>query len=456
MLTLVARTISHCRRLGSGTVNERIASATIIIMAATLLVKIAAVAKDIVIARQFGLGDDLDALLIALLIPTFVTSVIGATFNGAFIPAYVRVRERDGLAAANRLFANIMLLSFGLLLACTLLIAAAAGPLLKLLAWEFSQEKRDLVMSLYFVLLPTVVLSGQITLWGAVLNAHEKFALAALSPILSPLFILATLVAFVPELEISGIAWAIVVGSVAELALLGAALARRGMLPMPRWSRDMTETRAVLQQYVPTVAASVVMCSTTVINSAMASWLGSGAVAALNYGNKIPAFLAAAGMGALGSAVLPHFSRMVALRDHAAIRHTLNTYGRWLLILAVPVTLAFMAGSEWIVRVLYERGAFGRDDTLAVTLIQQMYLIQLPFVMVGMLGVRLLVAMAKSHLLTVMSIVNLAVSVAGNLVLMRWLGVSGIALATSIMYIVSTTMIWVFVHRSLAAVREGA
>lgn len=452
MLTLVAKAISHCRRLGSGTVNQRIASATIIIMAGTLLVKVAAAVKDIVIAGHFGLGDDLDALLIALVIPGFVTGVIAYSLNGAFVPAYIRVRERDGVEAANRLFANVMLLSFFLLLVCTVLMAAGAGLLLKLLAWEFSPAKLELVNSLYFVLLPTVVLGGQITLWGAVLNADEKFALAALAPILSPLIIMAALVAVAPGLGIDGLAWAIVVGSVAELVVLGAALARRGLFPAPRWWSEATETRAVLQQYLPAVSASIVMSSTTVIDNAMASWLESGAVAALTYGSKIPAFLAAAGMTALGSAVLPHFSRLVALGDHAAIRHTLNTYGRWLLLLAVPITLVFIATSEWIVRLLFERGAFGPDDTAVVTLVQQMYLIQIPFVMVGILGGRLLIAMSKMYLLTIMAVVNLAVVIVGNLVLMRWLGVAGIALATSIMYVVSAAMIWVLVHRHLGLV----
>jgi len=251
MLTLVAKAISHCRRLGSGTVNERIASATLIIMAGTVLVKVAAAIKDIVIAGHFGLGDDLDALLIALVLPSFVTGVIAYSLNGAFVPAYVRVRERDGLPEANRLFANIMVLSFVLLSVCTLLMAVAAGPLLKLLAWEFSQEKLELVESLYFRLLPTIIVGGQITLWGAVLNADEKFALAALAPILSPLIIMAALFAFVPGLGIGGLAWAIVIGFIAELAVLGVALARRGMLPVPRWWRGATETGAVLQQYVP-------------------------------------------------------------------------------------------------------------------------------------------------------------------------------------------------------------
>jgi putative peptidoglycan lipid II flippase len=201
---------------------------------------------------------------------------------------------------------------------------------------------------------------------------------------------------------------------------------------------------------VPLTMSAVLMSGSTVIDQAMASWLGSGSVSALNYGNKIPAFLAGIGVVALGTAVLPHFSRLVAIGDHAALRHTLKTYTRWILLVSIPLTLAFIACSEWIVRLVFERGAFHAEDTLLVTRIQQMYLLQVPFFVLGMLGVRVLVAMSKNHLLTIMSVVNLAVNVVGNIVFMRWFGVSGIALSTSVVYIVSMSMILVLVARSLA------
>src|SRR5688572_29157670 len=131
-----------------------------IIIAATVVVKVAAAIKDIVVAGHFGLRDELDALLIALLIPSFVTAVIAYSLNGAFMPAYIRVRERSGADAAKRLFAAIMLFGSLLLLACMVLIGAFAGPLLRLLAWEFDAQKLVLAQSLFFILLPTIVLGG--------------------------------------------------------------------------------------------------------------------------------------------------------------------------------------------------------------------------------------------------------------------------------------------------------
>lgn len=427
-----------------------------IITAATFAVKVAAVFKDILIARTFGLGDALDAFLIAFVIPAFAVTVLAESFNGAFMPAYVRAREHEGPAAASKLLGGVILINFGIMAACTLLLAVAGRALLDVVASEFSAAKRDLAYQLYLLLLPLLVIEGQSSLWGAVLNAREKFMLVAFAPILTPIIVVTMLlVAGVHHVSIHALAWGTVVGAICELLVLGFVLVRRGLLPLPRWFESTHATRQVLRQYLPLVLSAVIMSSSTVIDQMMAGWLDPGNVAALNFGYKIPAFLSGIGITALGTAVLPHFSRLVAVEDYASLRHTLRTYVRGIILVSVPVVFVIGMSSEWIVRVIFERGAFQSADTELVARIQQMYLLQVPFVMVGMVGVRLLVAMSRNHLLTIMSVVNLAVGVGGNLVFMRLFGVSGIALSASVVYMVSMTMIFIFLARNLAQLERA-
>ena len=452
-MTILTRALHCWRGFTTGSINRRIFHAMAVITAATVAVKLASVLKDIIIAGSFGLGDDLDAFLIAFVIPSFATSVLAMSFIGAFMPVFIRVREREGEAAAKRLFAHVVVLDFLVLLAASIVLVAAAPALLKLVAYEFSPGKLELARELYLILVPMVLLTGQASLWGAVLNAGEKFALVAAAPIVTPLLIVVLLLVLGRgELDITLVAWGTVIGCAAELALIGVALARRGLLTMPRWQRGTGATAEVMKHYVPLVAGALIMSSSSVIDQAMASWLGSGAVAALTYGNKIPSFLSGIGVTAVGTAVLPHFSRLIAVGDYTELRHVLRTYARWILVLTVPVTALFVVGSEWLVKVMFERGAFTREDTKLVALIQQMYFLQVPFFILGMLGVRLLLATSKTYLLTAMSVVNLAVNVVGNVVFMRWLGVSGIALSSSLVYVISMSMIWYFVHRHFAAV----
>lgn len=453
-MMFLAKALGYWRGFATASVNRRIFYAMTVILAASFSVKVAFVVKDVVVAGSFGLGDALDAFLIALVIPTFATTMLTETFAAAFMPAYIRVREHEGADAAQGLFARVIVLNFCILLACTAVLAIAGNLLLTLIASQFSAQKLALAHRAYLVLLPLVVLHGQLSLWASVLNAGEKFALVALAPILTPLIIIGFVVLLGQDIDIDALAWGTVAGCGAELVVVGVALVRRGLLPVPRWHSTIGPARPVLGQYVPLVLSAMIMGSSTVIDQAMASWLGSGSVAALNYGTKIPGILTGIGLTALGTAVLPHFSRLVALGDYSALRHTIKTYTRWIVVLSIPLTILFIVTSEWAVKLIFERGAFSADDTVLVTRIQQMYLLQVPFFVLGILGVRALVAMSKNHLLTMMSVVNLIANVVGNLIFMRWLGVSGIALSTSVVYMISMSMILGLVTWNLAKLQR--
>src|SRR5678815_3895548 len=72
-------------------VNRRIFSAMVTVGGFTTLVKLVAAAKEMAIAYQFGTSDELDAFLIALLLPAFAVTLIGGSLNAALIPTYIQV-----------------------------------------------------------------------------------------------------------------------------------------------------------------------------------------------------------------------------------------------------------------------------------------------------------------------------------------------------------------------------
>ena len=90
-----------------------------------------------------------------------------------------------------------------------------------------------------------------------------------------------------------------------------------------------------------------------------------------------------------------------------------------------------------MVALLFQRGAFTEADTKVVGQAQAMYLLQVPFYLVCMLFVRFVIAIRSTHVMVWGNVINLAVCVALTYGLMKTLGVVGIALATSVMYLVS-------------------
>jgi putative peptidoglycan lipid II flippase len=103
--------------------------------------------------------------------------------------------------------------------------------------------------------------------------------------------------------------------------------------------------------------------------------------------------------------------------------------------------LLLIAFSRPIARLLYQRGAFTAADTELVSHIQSFFALQIPFLMLCTLLVRFLSAIRRNDLLMYGCAINLAVNIALNFALMKIWGVSGIAMSTAVVYMVSFTFL---------------
>ncbi len=418
-------------------VNRRIFSGLLTIGVITALVRLATAGKDLVVAGQFGTSDVLDAFLIALVLPTFAVQVLAASFNPALVPTYISVRELEGENAAERLFSSASCAGIGLLVGVSLLLALAAPWLLAIVGSGFGREKLALTHVLFLLLLPLLTISGIGTIWASVLNATERFALVAAAPAFTPIMAVASLLLADKNVAIYALAIATVAGAILEAGLLAWALHRRGLPLCPRWYGVDANLRRVVQQYVPMVAGAALMSSTNLVDQSMATLLGPGSVSALSYGNKLVAFLLAVGATALGTAALPHLSRMVAYKDWAGLQHTLKTYNRLIALATIPLAGLLWLLAEPIVHLLFQRGAFTVADAQLVASVQAVYALQIPLYMLSVLLVRLISSTQSNVILLFSAAISLPLDIVLNLVLMRYLGVAGIALSTVLVYAVA-------------------
>lgn len=435
--TTVRRLANRWQELSTGSVNHRILAALVLIGGLTFGVKVVSMIKEMLIAASFGTGDKLEAFLIAFLLPSFIINVVAGSLNVALIPVYIQVRETEGKEAAQRLFSGVVGLSLGLLLPFTILLALAGPYFLPLIGSGFGPEKMALTNRLFYLLLPGIVFNGLAILWGAVLNARERFALSSATAVMIPLSSLLFLgiSGLAGGWDIQALAFGTVIGFLLELALLGWGLKRQGLNLTPRWPNTHPAVRQVLHQLLPALAGSVLMSGTVIVDQTMAAMLNPGSVAALNYGNKLVALVLGIGLMALGNAVLPYFSKMVAKADWSAIRYSLKTYCQLILLGTLPFTLLACIFSKFLVYILFQRGAFTEADTQLVSEIQIMYLLQLPFHTLAVLFVRLISSLQANHLLMWGTVISFTLNITLDYLLMQWLGIAGIALSTTFIYL---------------------
>lgn len=418
-------------------VNRRIFATMITVGGFTFMVNLAATAKELVVANQFGISDVLDAFLIAFLLPSFAINVVVGSFNAALIPTFIHVRVNEGLEKAQELFCSVMVCNTVVLSIVSVLLVVASPFILPILGSGFSPEKQALTNSIFFVLLPILVISGLGIIWAAVLNASERFALAAISPMIKPMVTVALLIGMGKIWGIYALAAGTVGGVVLEAGLLAWGVKRLGFSLVPRWHGLTPSMKKVINQYLPMVAGAFFMSSTSLVDQSMAAMLGAGSVSALNYGGKAVTLILGIGCVSLSTAVFPHFSRMVAASDWAAIRHTLKTYIYLILLVTTPLTLILVYFSEPLVCLFFERGAFTSADTWRVSQVQAFFLLQIPFYFLGILMVRLISSLNMNYILMQAAIMNVLLKIIFNYFFMQRLGVAGIALSTALVYAVS-------------------
>ncbi|MGD0730956.1 MAG: murein biosynthesis integral membrane protein MurJ [Terracidiphilus sp.] len=415
------------------TVNLRIFHAAATVGVFSVLVKLVATLKELAIANSFGRGDAVDAFLLALMIPSFVVALVAGSLNAALIPSYVQVREHEGEEAAQKLLSGSLFWSLIMLLTVALVLAAGAPALFRAIAPGFPPAKLALTTRFFYVLLPMVLLSGITVNCGAVLNARRSFWLPAITPMLSP----ALMIVLLMGTRTFGV-WALpiglVLGTFLESVLLMGALWRRGILFLPRWYPATPALRRVRAQYIPLLFGSVLSSGVVIVDQTMAARLQPGSVAALGYGNRIVNVVVALTAVSLSSAVIPYFSEMVARRQWAQCRHTLKTYTWLIASVTIPVGLGIALLSQPIVRLLFQRGAFTAADTALVARVQAMYAFQIPVYAVSLLYIRLLTALNRNDLVMISALINLTLDVILNIICIRFFGLPGIALSTSLFY----------------------
>ena len=214
--------------LGTG---MRIFRAATIVAGATLIVKFGGLAKELTVAGYFGRSDDLEAFMMALLLPSFMLSIIAGGSNSSIIPVLVDLRVNHGRSEAQRLMSSVACLGGGLLLTVALLLALAAPLILPGLCPGFSQEKLKMTERIFYWLLPALFIRGFSAMWADILNAGHKFALASLTPLATSLSIALALLALGRSYGANTLVGAFLVGSFVEATLLSSALRREAMEP---------------------------------------------------------------------------------------------------------------------------------------------------------------------------------------------------------------------------------
>ena len=403
----------------------------------TLLSRLFGFVRDLVLAATLGAGPVADAFMLAFRLPNHFRAILAeGAFNGAFVPTYAALSATEGPAQARKFRSGILgwlLLANGLLLAAALF---ATGAMLLVLAPGLAADdpQRPLVIALTRITFPYLICMSAVVLLSGVLNAAGRFAAAAAASVLLNLTMIATLLAahLFPSAAHAA-AWGVLAGGVAQVLLVGWDAQRSGLGLDLVWPRLDPATGLFFRRLGPAILTSGAVQVAVFADTILATFLDTGALSHLYYADRLYQLpLGVIGI-ALGTLLLPNIGRRVAEGDEAGLHRMVAQALALCLATGLPLMVIFAGIGDWVIAVLFQRGAFDGAAVQGAYAVLAAYSVGL----VPGLAIRTLVAGFQGRgdmttplrLLIGATAVNLALKVllAGPL----GMGAAGLALATS-------------------------
>ncbi|HEX6622679.1 MAG TPA: murein biosynthesis integral membrane protein MurJ, partial [Pyrinomonadaceae bacterium] len=350
--------------------------------AGILLSRIVGLLRQRVFAYYLGTSDAMDAFQAAFRIPNFLQNVFGeGALSASFIPVYAKLLANKEREEADRVAGAV----FSILALVTSLVVLAgvfAAPVLTdIIARGFEGEKRDLTVTLVRILFPGAGLLVLSAWCLGILNSHRRFFLSYSAPVIWNVAIIAALVwagtpargAALSNLGVWGevaryVAWGAVVGSALQFGVQLPTVFR--LLEGLRLSlaASNTNVRTVIRNFLPVFVSRGVVQISAFVDEMIATFLGTGAVAALNYTQSLYTLPVSLFGMSVSAAELPAMSSAIGSRDEVAaqLRKRLDAGLRQISFFIVPSIVAMLTLGDAMVGALYRTGNFSHGDVLYV------------------------------------------------------------------------------------------
>jgi putative peptidoglycan lipid II flippase len=409
----------------------------------TLLSRIFGLVRDLVFAQLIGAGAAADAFYVAFKIPNFFRRLFSeGAFNQAFIPVlgdYQTHRDKDEVRhLLSRVSGTLGLV----LLLLTAFVVLLPEVFTTLFAFGFRDDpnKFSYASDMLQITFPYLLLISLTGMAGAVLNAYDRFAIPAFTPVLLNICLISAAFFVAPNMTVPayGLAWGVLAAGVVQLLFQLPFLAQMHLLPWPRWGWQDSGVRRILLLMLPAIFGVSVSQINLLLDTLLASFLPTGSVSWLYYSDRLSELpLGVIGI-AIATVILPNLSRQRFSEDPDEFSRTLDWALRIVFLIGLPAALALIVLSEPILATLFFYGAFDANDLAMASLSLKAYA-------AGLLAFMLVKVLAPGYFAQEdmktpvrIGVIAMVSNMVLNLILVAWLyfvyqiGHVGLALATSL------------------------
>lgn len=421
--------------------SRLIFKATLVIALFNLLSRVLGFVREMVIARQFGATATTDAYLVAYTIPYVLFAILSQALAAVVVPVFTEYAARGERREAWHLSANVINLLFVLLAVVAAAGILAAPLVVKVVAPGLPPETSALAADLSRIMFPTLVFAGVATLFSGFLNANNIFGIPAFSGAVNNIVIIVAALTAGSLFGIRGLAWGTVAGMVLSALVQVPTLRRAGF----RFSLGLDwrhpGVQKILVLVTPVTLGISISQAYVIVDRILASLLPEGSIAALNYATKLVQLPVSLFVLAVSTAVFPSLTQWVAKGLLGEVSSAMRRAMRIIILATIPAGVGLMVLRTPIIRLLFERGAFDARATEMTAVAVFFYASGLVALAANILLTRGFYAFQDTKTPVRMLGINIAANIILSLILIRPMGLGGLALAAVLSALLNTFLL---------------
>ena len=410
---------------------NKLAKTTLLLMIVTLLSKILGFGRELVLGAIYGASIYSDVYITAYNIPNIIFSIVGTALATTFIPLYYENNniggDKKSLNFTNNIF-NIVLV-IGIIL--SLIVFLFAEQVVKLFAVGFTGETLELAIKFTKITIFGGIFIGLSNIMSSILQIKENFVIPGVIAIpFNIIIIISMILGYTVDIILLPIGTMIAIAS--QFLFQFPFAYNKGYRYKFIFNLKDEYIKKMMCLVAPILIGVAVNQVNAMIDRTLASTLVEGSISALNYANRLNGFVLGMFIMSIGTVIYPKLSKLSNDKNKESFDNTVSKSINAVILLVVPISVGAIVLSTPIVKLLFQRGAF---DEKATT----MTAIALVFYSIGMLGFglrdilnKVFYSIQDTRTPMINGALAMGMNIVFNIVLVKFLGHAGLALATSI------------------------
>jgi peptidoglycan biosynthesis protein MviN/MurJ (putative lipid II flippase) len=399
------------------------------------------------VVTHLGVGIETDAFFASGALPQLIFLVASFSLTQVLVPLLATEDENTFRRDAWGFFLGVT--GFFSLLAAVLFVFA--GYWVPLLVPGFSNEAKELTVSLSRIQLLGMVGNASVAVLWSVYYARQKFLWAELSPVFANVLSLLFLFWTLPQYGIAAAAWATVLNLVLKVAFLMPLL---GRWQAPQW--DSYAIREAWRRLKPFLLGQTYSKSDPLIDRFLTSMSIAGDLSLLYIGQQIYSAINLIITKAISAPTVPRLALAAKSGDWRNFRHTYRQRLLWMAGLAVATLFVLLVFGEPLLHLMIGHGGITAQNVH-----------MLWWIMLGLIGLLMggtagqitavaFYAMGDTKTPTMLFVWTFTIYIPIKVIVFLHYGLIGLAIATSVHLIMNFLLQLVFLEQVIARTQRSA